>query len=223
MSKIAVAVFNRKGGVGKSTLSVILAEIALVRHNSVLAVDLDPSHNFTDALNFLQNYFRDSLRIKSNLKDSDANAKEDWIIIDCPPLMGKESDAAMKFADIMVVPVRPDFFSLSSLPVTYSKAGDFDKDRVQLPLVKIGYDNSAMTRIANQIITDSNYPVAADIAMHKKIPYNITLGHIWSTGLTAAARNPYENLFEKIELAGEKLSAGATVSEIGDVWAKEAD
>ena len=157
------------------------------------------------------------------MKDSDANAKEDWIIIDCPPLMGKESDAAMKFADIMVVPVRPDFFSLSSLPVTYSKAGDFDKDRVQLPLVKIGYDNSAMTRIANQIITDSNYPVAADIAMHKKIPYNITLGHIWSTGLTAAARNPYENLFEKIELAGEKLSAGATVSEIGDVWAKEAD
>ncbi|MBR0249338.1 MAG: AAA family ATPase, partial [Synergistaceae bacterium] len=37
MSKIAVAVLNRKGGVGKTTVAVILAEIALVRHNRVLA------------------------------------------------------------------------------------------------------------------------------------------------------------------------------------------
>ena len=67
MSKIAVAVLNRKGGVGKTTLAVILSQIALVRHNKVLAVDLDPSRNFSDALGFMKNYFHDSLRIKSEL------------------------------------------------------------------------------------------------------------------------------------------------------------
>ena len=223
MSKIAAAVFNRKGGVGKSTLSVILAEIALVRHNKVLAVDLDPSHNFTDALNFMKNYFHENLRIQSGLEESDADAPEDWIVIDCPPRLGEESELAMKFADIMIVPVRPDFFSLSNLPVTYSTAEKFGKGRAQLPLVKIGYDNSAMTRIANQIITEANYPVAADIALHKKIPYNITLGRVWSTGLTADARKPYERLFEKIALAGERLSSGAKDSEVNEVWRKEAD
>ena len=223
MSKIAVSVFNRKGGVGKSTLSIILAEIALVRHNKVLAVDLDPSHNFTDALNFMKKFFHDDLRIKSTLEDSDAEAPEDWIVIDCPPRLGEESDLAMKFSDIMVIPVRPDFFSLSNLAVTYSNAAKVGKGRAQLPLVKVGYDDSAMAKIANQIIEEANYPVAADINLHKKIPYNITLGHIWSTGMAATARKPYEKLFEKVELAGEKLMNGAKDSEIDDVWRKEAE
>ena len=99
MSKIAAAVFNRKGGVGKSTLSVILAEIALVRHNKVLAVDLDPSHNFTDALNFMKNYFHENLRIQSGLEESDADAPEDWIVIDCPPRLGSNA-SGLSFAMI---------------------------------------------------------------------------------------------------------------------------
>ena len=91
MSKIAVAVLNRKGGVGKTTIAVILAEIALVRHNRVLAIDLDPSRNFSDALGFMRNYFRTSLRVKSTLEESDADAPEEWIVIDCPPNLEEDS------------------------------------------------------------------------------------------------------------------------------------
>ena len=83
MSKIAVAVFNRKGGVGKTTVAVILAQIALVRHHRVLAIDLDPSGNFTSAFGFLKNSgFKDFFRTKNTLEDSDADAPEDWIVID---------------------------------------------------------------------------------------------------------------------------------------------
>ena len=216
MSKIAVAVLNRKGGVGKTTMSVILAQIALVRHNKVLAVDLDPSGNFSDALGFMKNYFKDSLRIKNTLEDSDADAPEEWIVIDCPPNLDENSKHAMDFADIVVVPVRPDFFSLSNLGVMYSTAKKSGKEDSQLPLVKIGYDSSAMSKIANQIIAERDYPVAEELPLHKRIPFNVTSGLVWSTGLTANSRKPYERLFGKIIKAVEKLSAGEP--DIKDVW-----
>ncbi len=216
MSKIAVAVFNRKGGVGKTTIAVILAQIALIRRNRVLAIDLDPSRNFSDALGFLKNYFNESLRIKDSLEDDDAGASEEWIVIDCPPSLSDASKNAIDFADIVVVPVRPDFFSLSNLGVMYQTAEKFGKEKAQLPLVKVGYDNSVMTKIANQLISERDYPVAEDLPLHKHIPYNITSGRIWSTGLMARSRQPFERLYEKIIKAVDKLNEG--VFDINEVW-----
>ena len=216
MSKIAVAVLNRKGGVGKTTIAVILAEIALVRHNRVLAIDLDPSRNFSDALGFMKNYFRSSLRVKTTLEDSDADAPEEWIVIDCPPNLDDDSKHAIDFADIVIVPVRPDFFSLSNLGIMYSAARKMDKEKAQLPLVKVGYDNSVMTKIANQLISERDYPVAEDLPLHKHIPFNITSGRVWSTGLVARSRQPYEHLYDKIIVAADKLHSGIT--DINEVW-----
>ena len=54
MEKIAVAAINHKGGVGKTTLSIILTQMALLKRNKVLAIDLDPQRNFTDALSFIE-------------------------------------------------------------------------------------------------------------------------------------------------------------------------
>ena len=216
MSKIAAAVFNRKGGVGKTTIAVILAQIALIRHNKVLAVDLDPSRNFSDALGFMKNYFKNSLRLKDTLEDSDAEAPEEWIVIDCPPTLDDSSRKAVDFADIILAPVRPDFFSLSNLAVLYSIASKSGKERAQLPLVKIGYDNSAMSKIANQLISERDYPVAEDLPLHKRIPFNITSGLVWSTGLMARSRQPFENLYEKIIRAADKMNDGIT--DINEVW-----
>ena len=216
MSKFAAAVLNRKDGVGKTTIAVILAEIALVRHNRVLAIDLDPSRNFSDALGFMKNYFQSSLRVKNTLEDSDEDAPEEWIVIDCPPNLDEASKHAIDFADIVVVPVRPDFFSLSNLGIMYSAAKKSDKAKAQLPLVKVGYDSSVMTKIANQLISERDYPVAEDLPLHKHIPFNITSGRVWSTGLIARSRQPYERLYDKIMTAVEKLRNGIT--DINEVW-----
>ena len=229
MSEIAVAVFYRKGGVGKTTIAVILAEIALVRGKSVLAVDLDPSRNFSSALGFLkESGFRDSLRIKRELEDSDADATEEWIVIDCPPALDPRavedpskfydpSVHAIDFADITVIPVRPDYFSLTPLGLIDSLAeGKCGKSRSQLPLLKLAFDNSLISKVANQVIAESGHPVAEDIALHKSIPYNITSGKIWSMGLAARYRLQYESLYLKIENAMNRLQNGLT--DIYEVW-----
>ena len=223
MSEIAVAVFNRKGGVGKTTIAVILAEIALVRGKKVLAVDLDPSRNFSTALNFLkESSFRDTLRVNFSLEDRDADAPEEWIVIDCPPALDDPSKHAIDFADITVLPVRPDYFSLTPLGLIDSLAEDkYGKSRSQLPLVKLGFDSSLMSKVANQVIAESGHPVAEDIALHKSIPYNITSGKIWSMGLAARYRLPYENMYLKIENAMNRLKNGMT--DIYEVWTSGGD
>ena len=94
----------------------------------------------------------------------------------------------------------------------------YGKSRSQLPLVKLGFDNSSMSKVANQIINDGGYPVAEDIGLHKSIPYNITTGRIWSMGLTARCRVPYENLYRKITTAVDRMSEGVT--DVHEVWAE---
>ena len=217
MSKIAVAVLNRKGGVGKTTMAVILAQIALVKHNKVLAIDLDSSGNFSDALGFMKKYFRDSLRVKKNLEDSDADAAEEWIVIDCPPNIEEASNHALDFADIVIVPVRPDFFSLSNLGVLYSTAEKLGKAKAQLPLVKLGYDNSSISKIAEEIISQRDYPIAADLPLHRRIPFNLISGLVWATGLVAQSRKPYDNLYEKIIKSVERMKSG--ILDANEVWA----
>lgn len=223
MSEIAVAVFNRKGGVGKTTIAVILAELALVHGKRLLAVDLDPSRNFSTALDFLkESSFKDSLRVKTDLDDSDADAPEEWIVIDCPPALDDSSKHAIDFADITVIPVRPDYFSVLPLGLIDSLAEDkYGKSRSQLPLVKLGFDNSSMSKVANQVIAESGHPVAEDIALHKSIPYNITSGKIWSMGLAARFRLPYESMYLKIENAMNRLQNGMT--DIYEVWMNGGD
>ena len=222
MSKIAVAVFNRKGGVGKTTIAVVLAELALMRRNRVLAVDLDPSGNFTSAFGFLKDsVFRDSFRVKSTLEPEDADAPEEWIVIDCSPALDDAARFAMDFSDITVLPVRPDYFSVYPIRMLETIAKKQGKTRSQLPLVKVGFDMSLMAKVVNQIIQEGGYPVAEDLPMHKSIPYNITTGRIWSMGLTARSRRPYERLYTKLTKAVERLSEGET--DIHEVWKSEGD
>ena len=80
-----------------------------------------------------------------------------------------------------------------------------------------------MSKIANQIIAERDYPVAEELPLHKRIPFNITSGLVWSTGLTANSRRPYEKLYDKIIKAVEKLQAG--IADINEVWTdrKEAE
>jgi len=48
---VVVSVINLKGGVGKSTISMVLAEYMYFRyHKRVLLIDLDSQHNLTQAM-----------------------------------------------------------------------------------------------------------------------------------------------------------------------------
>ena len=213
MSDLAIAVVNLKGGVGKTTISIILSEIALMKKNKVLAIDLDPQENFCAGLSYVSGYFKDRLRIKKNLnREKDSEAPENLIIIDCPPRIDDSSvRAAMSFADIILIPVRPDMFSLINLDKVFTTANldkDNQKAKNQLPIVKVGFDTSKISRYVETLLYDYDYPIIGEIPLFKHIPYNISQGRMWSVGLTAAQRKIYDDIFDKIYNAYKLMKDG---------------
>ena len=210
MEKIAVAVVNYKGGVGKTTLSIILAQMSLMKRRKVLAVDLDPQMNFKYGLSYdmIQKQFGGFMNVKTSIESADADADADWIILDCPPVIGEAMRSALDFADIALVPVQPDIFSVNNLDELYKLAYKLNLDKNQLPIVKIGYGQTALSRKLDSIIAEKGYPVAGQIPVNRLIPYNIASGRIWATGFSAEMRRPYENLYERVEKAYERMLAG---------------
>ena len=73
---IKVTVFNRKGGVGKTTLAIILTQIALMKGKTVLAVEQDEQNNFNVSVSYLQHEprFKDKFTLKTSLTKEDFNS-----------------------------------------------------------------------------------------------------------------------------------------------------
>ena len=217
VKKIAVALINHKGGVGKTTLAVILAQIALDCRAGkytpkVAAVDLDLQRNFTDAMNLVADNYGDSLIITDRITD-----EADVIILDCPPALDKVTAGAIDFSDITLIPVRPDMFSLTNLGVVYQFGEKHGKSDEQMPIVKVGFrpksaanakGGNSMSDIANEALATCAYPVAGEVAVNGLIPYNIASGRGWSYGMQQGNRQQYITLYDSILGAYEKLLHG---------------
>jgi chromosome partitioning protein len=109
MSNI-IAVLNQKGGAGKTTLSTNLARALQLAGDRVLLVDSDPQGSARD-WNAAGN--GDLLPVvgldRSTLaKDIQAiQANQDWLIIDGAPQIAELAIAAIKCADVILIPVQP--------------------------------------------------------------------------------------------------------------------
>lgn len=208
---IKVVVFNRKGGVGKTTLSIILTQIALINGKSVLAVDQDEQANFSISVRYLQNEinFMNSFTLKTSLSPRDLDTPVDWLIVDCPPAFNDRSTFALRNADLILIPTRPDYYATMPFELIRETAGD-GKYPFQFLLAKVGFAGNLTSRLANETVENfrnRGYPVVADLPMYWTIPANISSNRKkwWCTGLQASARIPYEHLFYQLEAYYRKL------------------
>ena len=211
---IKVAVFNCKGGVGKTTLAIILTQIALMKNQSVLAVDQDEQNNFNVSISYLQKEarFRDLFTFKTSLTPKDFDTYADWMIIDCPTEFNDRSRLAIRNADFVLIPVRADHYSTLHISKIRQAAGDF-KYSFQFPLVKVGFvegsvhDKSQAAKMASSLIAKRKYTVIGDLPLYENINKNISsdLKKWWSVGLSAQARYPFELFYKKLVLLYRKL------------------
>ena len=109
MSKI-IAVLNQKGGAGKTTLSTNLARALQLDGNKVLLIDSDPQGSARDWNAAGNGELLPVVCLDRPTLAKDIQAIQDnqgWLIIDGAPQIAELAVAAIKCADMILIPVQP--------------------------------------------------------------------------------------------------------------------
>jgi len=110
-----IAVLNQKGGSGKTTISTNLASFLHSQGETTLLVDLDPQGSASDWADAREG---DDLcpvvRMgKSISRDLPKIAREyDWVVIDGAPQVSELAAAAVRAADLVLIPVQPSPYDI---------------------------------------------------------------------------------------------------------------
>lgn len=119
-----ISIIAQKGGSGKTTLAVHLAVYAATRSKPTVLFDIDPQ-NSAMAWYKIRNVESELAAIQTNaaalpdlLKKAKAGGAE-LVIIDTAPHSDKEAAAAARLSDFILVPCRPEYFDLVTVPKTF--------------------------------------------------------------------------------------------------------
>jgi chromosome partitioning protein len=115
MSKI-IAILNQKGGAGKTTLATNLARALQKADNeSVLLVDSDPQGSARDWNAASGGELVPVIGLDRSTLAKDIQAikdNQDWIVIDGAPQIAELAVAAIKCADLILIPVQPSPYDI---------------------------------------------------------------------------------------------------------------
>jgi cellulose biosynthesis protein BcsQ len=202
----SVAIVNRKGGVGKTTLATILAEQALIKGKYAACYDLDPQNNFTVSMKyFMQDKemeYKDKIFIVGPNGEIEVPDETDILmVIDCPPVVEEITQKGMETADKILVPVMSDIFSMMNLEYVYKLAEKAGKFRDDISLVTVGFNQERRGgKLAKEIQEEfktRGYNIF-DVPVNRMIPINIAMGKRWSWGIGLELQLPFLKLFEEV-------------------------
>jgi chromosome partitioning protein len=119
-----IAVLNQKGGVGKTTTTLNLGAALADAGCKVLLADLDLQRDlvaYESTLNGVSARADTGAQITFAAIEAAAlpallkREKYDFALLDCPPSLGEETGAALRLADIALVPVAAEFPAVRGL------------------------------------------------------------------------------------------------------------
>ncbi len=203
MDKLAITLFNRKGGTGKTTIAAILAQLAINDKKRVVMYDLDEQQNLTDTLADVGNF-----DVRHEIKKEDETENTDIFILDCPPALNEITVEAIAFADIVLIPVRPDRYSMSNLEIIYREVEKVGKIRHQAALIKNAFSRTMITSQIDEVIHRRGFPVAGRLPQNQWIVNNIAMGAPWYTGMSQDQQEPFLELYRTILHAFKKMLKG---------------
>lgn len=110
-----ITVYSLKGGCGKTTLSILMAQYLVSKGFSVSLLDSDISQKSSYEWAKTQNDVNGYL-IENNLTKSDLQSlKTDFVIVDGAPRTNDYIKNILQLSDIVVIPIQPTQLGVSSL------------------------------------------------------------------------------------------------------------
>tara|TARA_R110002167_G_scaffold220096_1_gene424652 strand:- start:227 stop:850 length:624 start_codon:yes stop_codon:yes gene_type:complete len=161
-----VAILNQKGGVGKTTLSTNIAHCLKSKGNRVLLVDGDPQGSCRDWNEANEGGLIPVIGMDRETLPKDLDAVKgnyDWVIIDGAPQIAKLAAAAIKAADIVLVPVQPspyDIWATSDLVELIKIRQELDGGKLKAAfLISRAIKNTKLSSEISCALKEYNLPV----------------------------------------------------------------
>ncbi|MHC5820744.1 MAG: ParA family partition ATPase [Nostoc sp.] len=161
-----IAVLNQKGGSGKTTIATNLAHTLKRDGCTVLLVDSDPQGSARDwneasGGNIIPVVGLDRETLAKDLQA--ISQGYDWIVIDGAPQIAKLSAAAVKAADLVLIPVQPspyDIWACADLVDIIAARREVTNGKPKAAFViSRAIKNTKLSGEINQALSDYSLPV----------------------------------------------------------------
>lgn len=199
-----IAFTSRKGGSGKSTLAAHLSVFADSPEAPAVLIDCDPQGSLALWHELRQAETPVLVKCEARqLEETVEAARADgvqWVLIDTPPHNTADIAAAMRVADLAVIPFRPAVFDIAAVAATLEMARALGK--AVLPVI-----NSAPPRRgtnASHVVTE---------AREALFGMNATP---WAGQVTTRAA--YAHALASGQAVGEFEPGSAAAAEMVDLW-----
>jgi len=164
MTPFTIAVAATKGGVGKTTTAVALAEILSAPATPAMLVDTDPQGSASRWCTWSAAAGTPaSWNLTHHLPDD--GSPDRWVVIDTPTGVVDQIDAAVSVADVVVIPTTPSPMDLVRVKPTADLAGAVGTPA--LVLLTMVPTRSADVPLAFEVLEAFGVPVATTVIPHR--------------------------------------------------------
>ncbi len=177
-----ISFLNQKGGVGKTTLAIHIADSLSRKDKKVLLIDADPQASALDWAENSENGNRFSVvglpkkTLRSELRTIETDY--DYIIVDGPPRVHEIAMAAIAASDLIVIPVQPspfDVWSLKDIIDLVNEVKTINENLKTVLVINRKIVNTAIGRDVVNALADYNFPILKT-AICQRVAYAESIG-----------------------------------------------
>ncbi|WP_413176457.1 ParA family partition ATPase [Anabaena azotica] len=192
-----ISIVSQKGGVGKSTISIHLATAAVIKKKEAALIDLDPQASASKWSDSREAEYPVVISCQaSRLEKVLAAAQEekaDFVVIDSAPHSESAALAAIRAADLILIPCQPSILDLRAISDTIDLVRLAQKDAIAIALLNCVPTRGTLGDEAAEAIKQYSIPIAP-----VKISERTAFVRCLSAGLTVMEYEPKGKASEEI-------------------------